>query len=249
MWQVIGIIRLLAMVLVLLIGVILSFFIFLMSRKVFLWILSRWYRSILWILGIRVLQRGEIATGTTLIVANHVSWADILVIGSRIPHTFLAMKEVINWPVIGKLAARAGTLFIERGRGAPQAIEQVAKTLLSGCGVVIFPEGRTSDGARVNRFHPRIFEAAVRSEAPVVPIALVYRDAAGDPPQPSRISFAESGSFMHSVWKTASGPSIDAEMRIFAPIEGELERQQLSKSAYERISGHINVTFGSPNLL
>lgn len=249
MWQVIGLIRVLTMVIVLLIGVILSLFIGLMSKNVFRWVLSRWYRTVLWILGIRVIQTGEIAPEATLVVANHVSWADILVIGSYIPYTFLAMQEVVKWPVIGRLAARAGTLFIERGRGAAQAIEQVAETLQTGRGVVIFPEGRTSNGAQVNRFHPRIFEAAIRSDTPVAPVALIYRDQPGESINPSRISFAESPTFIHSIWKTVSGPPIAAEMHVFPAIEGVDERQLLSKTAFEQINQYVDVTFGSPKLL
>ncbi len=245
MWQLIGVFRLAAMSVVLIIGVILSFFIVIMSQKVFHWILSRWYRILLLLVGVRVKQIGEPSSDSILVVANHISWADILVIGSRLPIAFLAMKEVERWPVIGPLSARAGTLFIERGKGAPKAIDEVTASLRKSNGVVIFPEGRTSDGAVVKRFHPRIFESAIRAGTAVIPVSLIYRDSKTLPFKPSRISFAAAPDFFQSVWKTACGPTIEAELRFFPEIDGIPERQDLSKAAHRTISEYVNLTLGS----
>jgi len=155
------------------------------------------------------------------------------------------MKEVAKWPVIGPLAARAGTLFIERGKGAPKAIDEVTANLLKSKGVVIFPEGRTSDGAVVKRFHPRIFESAIRAKSAVMPVSLIYRDSKTPPFKPSRISFAAAPDFFQSVWKTAAGPMIEAELRFFPEIDGIDERHDLSKSAHRTISEYVSLALSS----
>jgi len=125
---------------------------------------------------LRLLHLGTPARTATFVVANHISWLDILIISSVLPVSFLSKAEIRNWPIIGTLAAKGGTLFIKRGskNGAAEAIELMHTKLEAGHCVASFPEAKTTDGTSVHRFHARLFAAAIDSKMPVQPVALRY---------------------------------------------------------------------------
>jgi 1-acyl-sn-glycerol-3-phosphate acyltransferase len=145
-----------------------------------------WHGRACRILGLRVAVTGEVPGDSALLVANHVSWLDVPVLGSLGPIAFLSKAEVRRWPLIGWLAAAAGTQFIARGSGEASAVgARIGNHLADhGC-LAIFPEGTTTDGSTVKPFYPRLLAAASASGVPVVPVALRYgRAGALDPIAP-----------------------------------------------------------------
>ncbi len=119
-----------------------------------------------------------------LIVPNHVSWLDILVIGAHQPVCFLAKREVAAWPIFGTLARLQGAVFVDRSRrmAIPAVNQEIARRLAGGDGVVLFPEATTGDGNRLLKFHSSHFEAAR--------LAFPHRDHAGQTIlQPVSISY------------------------------------------------------------
>src|SRR6185295_28294 len=138
-----------------------------------------WNARLLRLLGIALHSSGTPRQGATLIVSNHVSWLDILVINAVHPVRFVSKAEVRHWPLLGWLVACAGTLFIERERrrDALRVVHQVAAALRAGEIVALFPEGTTSDGNGVLPFHANLLQAALSAHAPMQPIALRYSDA------------------------------------------------------------------------
>lgn len=137
-----------------------------------------WHRRACRILGIRVAVTGTAPTDSALLVANHVSWLDVPVLGGLGPIAFLSKAEVRAWPLVGWLAAAAGTQFIARGSGQASAVgERIGNHLVDhGC-LALFPEGTTTDGSTVKPFFPRLLAAASASGVPVVPVALRYERA------------------------------------------------------------------------
>lgn len=132
----------------------------------------------------RLVVRGRPPRRRALLVANHVSWLDILAVLAVSPARMLAKREVRRWPVLGALAAAAGTIFVDRSRprALPVTVAGVADALRAGHPVVVFPEGTTwcgaGSGCRPTRgFRPAMFEAAVVAGAPVVPLGIGYRHA------------------------------------------------------------------------
>ncbi|MFH8983079.1 lysophospholipid acyltransferase family protein [Streptomyces varsoviensis] len=113
----------------------------------------------------------------TLIVANHVSWLDIVAVLAVEPATLLAKREVGGWPVIGTLARRIGTRFIDREglRALPGAVAELTGTLRSGRSVVVFPQATTWCSTSGGRFRRATFQAAIDAGAPVRPITIDYR--------------------------------------------------------------------------
>lgn len=126
--------------------------------------------------GVSVEVRGEIAPADgTLFVANHISWADIVVLGSVLDAHFVSKAEVADWPLIGPLARRQGPVFIDRGRrrhvsGQADAIRE---RLAAGGSVILFPEGTTADGRDLLPFRTSLFAAADAARR-IQPIALTY---------------------------------------------------------------------------
>lgn len=123
----------------------------------------QWQKFMCWLLGFKVGVNGVMSQGRPLLlVSNHVSWSDILVLGSIAEVSFIAKSEVKGWPLFGNFARLQRTVFIERERKhktADQA-QEIAARLHSGDILVLFAEGTTSDGNRVLPFKSSLFGAA-----------------------------------------------------------------------------------------
>ncbi len=144
---------------------------------------QRWARRMARALGARLCVEGVAPAPGALLVANHVSWLDILAIASCAPAIFVAKSEVRDWPAIGWLAARAQALFLKRssGRSLLRVKNRIAALLLEGRNVVIFPEGTTSDGSRMLPFRSGLLQAAVDCTRPVQAVAIAYYGEDGNP--------------------------------------------------------------------
>jgi 1-acyl-sn-glycerol-3-phosphate acyltransferase len=130
--------------------------------------------------GVAVRHEGE-PPREGLIVANHLSYADILALSSIMPCAFIAKKEVRSWPIFGWIAAQAGTLFVDRERKLETARfnESIDGLLRSGLRVVLFPEGTSSDGSTVLPFRPSLFEPAIASGVAITPAWIGYEATSG----------------------------------------------------------------------
>jgi len=133
-------------------------------------------RTMLAVLGIKLVRRGPTLRPGSLIVANHVSWLDILVLLAVAPVKLVAKGEVGAWPGIGVLAGLSGAIFIDRSRpkALPGTVAEVTAALRAGRSVAAFPEGTTFCGANQGRFRPALFQAAIDAKAPVVPASIGY---------------------------------------------------------------------------
>ncbi|WP_407647894.1 lysophospholipid acyltransferase family protein [Acinetobacter rathckeae] len=117
---------------------------------------------------------------TALWASNHVSWLDILVLGSSARVFFLAKAEIGTWPIVGQLAKSGGTLFIKRGSGDSNKVrEQITTFLKQDIPVLFFPEATTSDGTKIQRIHGRILGAALAAEKPVQVALICYVNQEG----------------------------------------------------------------------
>jgi 1-acyl-sn-glycerol-3-phosphate acyltransferase len=133
-------------------------------------------RAILAVLGVRAVWRGPAPRPGSLLVANHVSWLDVIALAAAQPVRMVAKHDVRSWPGIGGTATRAGTIFIDRTRprALPETVAEVAAALRAGHSVTLFPEGTTYCGAEQGRFRAALFQAAIDAGAPVVPVSVGY---------------------------------------------------------------------------
>lgn len=194
-------------------------------------IVRTWARSLLCAAGVRVRIRGPSPSGISLLVANHVSWLDIVAIAAIEPATFVSKADVAEWPLIGMLVAQAGTLFIHRDRF--RAIHRVTRDmnrrLEEGDSIVVFPEGTTSDGRTLLRFGTGIFEPAVTCGVPITPIAITYSSAAAN--------FVGDMTFAASLIRILRARDLEAYLAFSGPIDtAHVTRRRAAAEASSRIA-------------
>lgn len=200
-----------------------------------------WSRRLLALCRVRVEPaRGAPALAHALIVANHVSWLDIFVINALNPCRFVAKAEIRAWPVMGWLAAGAGTIFIARGnrRELRHVFKGLVEVLQDGQRVALFPEGTTGLQGQVLPFHANLFEAAVDAGVQVQPYALAYLDADGR--FQHSIEYADDTTFVDSLFKILKGTPVTARLVCLAPIEGRgAHRRELALAAQEAVAAAL----------
>jgi lyso-ornithine lipid O-acyltransferase len=121
-----------------------------------------------------------------LFAANHISYTDIAVLGSLIPGSFIAKREVANWPFLGWLAKLQRTVFVDRRMGSAAAQrDAISRRLAAGDALILFPEGTSGDGNRTLPFKTALFSAAEDKEkiGPIVvqPVSVAYARLDGIP--------------------------------------------------------------------
>ena len=142
-----------------------------------------WSNTTLGLCGLTLRIRGAPEYNANIMVSNHVSWLDILVLQSVCDIVFIAKSEVRNWPGLGFLAKLADTIFVDR---TPQKItsytRKAQRVISSGETLFFFPEGTSSDGLRVLKFHSSFFQLAIDNEAQgdnppnkLQPISIYYK--------------------------------------------------------------------------
>lgn len=174
-----------------------------------------WARQMLATLGIALKVQGQPPlAGPVLLVANHLSWLDILVMHAARHCRFVSKSEVRRWPLIGTLASGGGTLFIERDkrRDALRVVHHMAASLKAGDIVAVFPEGTTGDGQGLLPFHANLIQAAVSAQAPVQPVALRFVDLATGADSDGPLYLGDD-TLVASLWRTLAGPPFEARVR------------------------------------
>lgn len=139
-------------------------------------------RATLRALGVRWSIAGRLPARRALVVANHISWLDTVVLLAAGRSRLVAKAEVRSWPLVGPIAGYLGGVFLDRTRPRtlPGTVGQVRDILAAGGVVAVFPEGTTSCGEGAGGFRPAFFQAAIDAGVPVVPTTLRYQ-AAGVP--------------------------------------------------------------------
>ncbi len=180
---------------------------------------QHWALGMLARLRVRVQRQGlPPQTGPLLMVANHVSWLDILVLHAAGYCRFVSKAEVRHWPLLGVMAEGAGTLFIERAsrRDALRVVHQMAESLARGEVLAAFPEGTTSDGRNMLPFHANLIQAAIPHQVPVQPVGVRFIDA-----RSGERSFApcyiDDETLAQSLWRTLTAPPLVALLTFGAP--------------------------------
>jgi len=199
-----------------------------------------WCAAMLRLLGIRVVVRGERHAAPVMVVANHVSWIDILAINAAGSVRFVSKADIRRWPALGWLVACGGTLFIERERkrDAMRVVHQVAQALQGGDVVAVFPEGTTSDGHGVLPFHANLLQAAITTGTPVQPVALRYADAT-HAVSPAAAYIGDT-SLLQSLWWVVMAEGLTAQVTVLpAHYSAHAQRRELSEAVRAGIVGSL----------
>jgi 1-acyl-sn-glycerol-3-phosphate acyltransferase len=189
--------------------------------------IQAWMKKLCRILGLQVNASYRSANTPAMLVANHVSWLDIIAIGSLIPTRFVAKYEVSQWPIIGNLAHRGGTLFIKRNnrKSAYETNLQITNVLTENQRIMIFPEGTTTDGRSTLVFKPALFEACRIARCDIQPVAIRYwRNNALDPVAP----YIQNDGFITHLWRIMSVPETQIDLHFCMPVQSNAPRQKLA---------------------
>jgi len=209
--------------------------------------LRRWSRALLAILRVEVRCHNapETLPERCLLVSNHVSWLDIFAVYAVVPGLFVAKSEIRDWPIVGDLVRRVGTLFIERGnrRHARRTNERMVAALATGRLVAVCPEGTTTDGRSLRHFHAALLQPAIDARALVLPVALRFVDRDGA--QTDAPVYVDDTSLAESLWRIAAMPGMAVELR-FAPYvsaEGQ-HRRELTQRVHGLIARELGLQHG-----
>ena len=199
-----------------------------------------WAMQLLRVWEIDLEVRGRpVVVGPALLVCNHISWLDILVIHATRHCRFVAKSELREWPLIGTLATGAGTLYIEREnrKDALRMVKEMACALKDGDVLAVFPEGTTGDGIDLLPFHANLIQSAIEANAPIQTLALQFVDATTH--QISMAAkFVGDDTLVQSIWSTLNAQNLKAVVNF-----GELQtadardRRAWAQALREDISG------------
>jgi 1-acyl-sn-glycerol-3-phosphate acyltransferase len=178
-----------------------------------------WASKMLRLLQIDLQVEGQFRTGAQLVVANHISWLDIVAIHAVYPQArFVSKADVQSWPVLGRLVDAGGTLYIQREkrRDAMRVVHQMAEALAAGEVVAVFPEGTTADGHALLPFHANLLQAAIATEVPIQPVALRYSDA--HHPISQAAQFVGETTLAQSLWRVAGAQRLVVRVRVLTAV-------------------------------
>ena len=204
-----------------------------------------WARKLLRILNILLSIHGaRPATDTRklIVAANHISWVDIFVVNATQPSRFIAKAEIRDWPIAGWLSEKAGTIFIRRTRRSDTAkINEIMHNALAGGATIgFFPEGTTTAGDKLLKFHTSLFEPAVVNAAVIAPAAIRYRTSDGAPS--AAAAFIGELSFAESIAMIISEKSMIAEITFAPQIQAAgLTRRELALRSEAAIAAIMGV--------
>ncbi len=199
---------------------------------------QRWATQMLGAMGIELDHQGQrLPEGPLLLVANHISWLDILVLHASGYCRFISKADVRRWPLIGFMAHGAGTLFIEREsrRDAHRVVQHMAERLQAGDVLAVFPEGTTGDGVALKPFHANLIQAAIQAGAPVQPVALRFVDgASGQTSHAPR--FIDDDTLVGSVLRTLAARQLRAQVITGEPEHhGGRDRRRWARDLREQV--------------
>ena len=236
-YKLIGVIRIAGLAILVFVGLLAGLCSGLIPKPAYAKLARLWHWGVTVVVGVDCRFTGADVEPGALVVSNHITWLDISVLGSRLPVVFLASSIIEGWPVLGWMISRAGTLFIERGTGAAQAVEVMSENLGAGQSVQIFPEGKTTDGTSVIKFQPRLMQSAINAGTSIQPVAIRYETKSGD--RENRIRYDGDRTFPGSLWNTVCGGSFVAKVHVFEPIPVQHGRTELGKSAENTVRNWV----------
>ncbi len=195
-------------------------------------------------------DEGQLERGGYVIISNHVSYVDGIILGSLFPVLFVSKKEVKSWPIVGQWTTLCGTIFINRQRKelVPSLIAEISGKLTQEANVLLFPEGTSTNGERMLPFQTAPLAAPLRKRAIIAPVTLTYKSIEEKPVSVSNrdlIYWYGDMNFVNHFWKLLSLRGIEAMVTLQPKIEcfhygdNSAGRRKLAEDCYNRVLGRI----------
>jgi 1-acyl-sn-glycerol-3-phosphate acyltransferase len=206
---------------------------------------TRWLQRFSAIVNLHVSKDGELPDRRAILVSNHISWLDIIVIGQYLPAYFVAKSDIAGWPVIGYLAKQGGTIFIRRGnkQHIRTTAEKMVWLLRQNGNIIAFPEGTTTKGAEVLHFHSSLFQPALLTRSTIQPVALQYLGTAKE-----HAPFVGDDAFVPHLLKMLTLDKIEVQLSFLPAISSSgKNRHSVSLEARSVIAGKISEGLAADN--
>ncbi len=199
-----------------------------------------WVRDLLHSTNTELVKTGEAMQAPGLFVCNHISWLDTIVLNHAQPLSFIARHDLKEWPFLGKFTQRMHSVYIDRTSKfkAYRALPVIVERIQRGRSVLVFPESTTSDGRDVLPFYPMFYEAAVRAQCLVQPIALRYTDEHGE--QIVEPAFIDDDSFFDTLKRIYSVKRVFAHLHFLNPLDARtMHRKELCAESRKQIANAL----------
>lgn len=196
-------------------------------------------------------DEGQMERGGYVIIANHVSYVDGIVLGSIFPILFVSKREVKSWPVVGQWNVLCGTIFINRQKKeeSGSTVDEIARKLKQEANVLLFPEGTSTNGEKLLPFQTVPFAAPLRNRSIIVPATLTYKTIDDKPVSAANrdtVYWYGEMDFVSHFWKLLGLHSIEALVTIQPRIEcfhyadNSAGRKKLAEDCYNRVLGRVD---------
>jgi lyso-ornithine lipid O-acyltransferase len=201
---------------------------------------SRFLASVTWAIGARVILTGGPIERHALIVANHTSWFDILILGGSLRSAFVA-KDNLGHGFIHWLADQNATIYVKRShvKGAKDQAISLARALEGSKPVAVFPEGTTGPGTHLLPFRSTLLEAVnyAAKDVEVRPVAIDYGVARAE------LAWFDEEPGMANVMRILGrSGTLPVTVHVLAPLDRSLDRKQLTLAAREQIAAALGLT-------
>jgi 1-acyl-sn-glycerol-3-phosphate acyltransferase len=197
-----------------------------------------WARGTARIVGLKIVRSGTPPRPPFFLVANHLGYLDVVVLAATLDATFVAKSDVAAWPLVGRLCAAVGTVFVDRSRKRDllRVLPLLDARLCAGDGVVVFPEGTTGDGSAVLPFRSPLFAAAARRGLPVHLATLGYATPAGAPHPARAVCWWGDMEFVPHLRALLALPSCTARVHFAAAAVPAGARKPVARAAQRAIA-------------
>jgi 1-acyl-sn-glycerol-3-phosphate acyltransferase len=205
-------------------------------------IIRFWCKRLLSIFEISVevtgFERNLVNQKKYLMVANHISWMDIIVIQSIKPCIFVAKSDVASWPLFGWVAQMTGTIFIKRDKisDIKKALKKMKRRLIKRS-VCIFPEGTSTNGRYLLPFKSNLFQSSIDTEKSILPLCLRYEQKNI---YTDKTAFVDDMSLLDSIIKIKQERDIRVVVEILQPIRPRYNRKELASYTQEIIRNNLS---------
>jgi 1-acyl-sn-glycerol-3-phosphate acyltransferase len=200
-----------------------------------------WARTTAVIVGMNVDRQGEPPHGAFFLVANHLSYMDVVAFAACMDCVFIAKSEVARWPFIGRLARSINTIFVKRDsrRNIPTTLAAIERTFAQGAGVVLFAEGTSTNGAHVSPFKSSLFELAAQRRIPVHYASVSYRTPPSEAPAQHAICWWGDMTFPRHLFELFQLSEFAARVRFGAhPIQAD-DRKELAQELWAAVNAQF----------
>lgn len=204
-----------------------------------------WSKGLLWRFNIQVVTHGKPPAETErncMVLANHVSWIDIHALNSVTPVRFIAKSDINNWPILGYLARKSGTIFINRNsrKDTARIVDTTVENLTAGNNVAFFPEGTTTDGTCIAHFKSSIIQAAMNANASIYPVAIRYPSPDGG--VNPKLSYAGETTMAESMMHVFKTKYPVVELHFLPTMRSDVgSRQSIAKEAQQIIAKTLDL--------